>query len=330
MLIDGGHGVIPHGGREWCAGCGGRELGVCCVHEVSDVGNSERDQDTYPQQYSSSDYRDNPTCMTQERERERSLNVLRLNKFRTVYIVRVGRKIKRTYYILFRVKSKDFLSSFSYFRLNFRETVIRYAYLFYSPLFIMANIDHAPSRTMLNLLHILPPFADEAQTRANTIIEINSHSINKYEIITESGQLKLDRVGYSSLAYPFSYGAIPCTWDEDNDPLDIMIVNVTEPLVPGSLVEARIIGIMKFVDGGEVDDKVIAVLADDKRVDHIRTIADLGEYFTKETKYYWEHYKDLKKPGTGEVKGFFDAAEAVRIIEECRDRYDREYRAKVA
>jgi len=139
----------------------------------------------------------------------------------------------------------------------------------------MANIDHKPSKYLLNLLHILPPFADDEKKIANTIIEINANSINKYELITEAGILKLDRVGYSSLAYPFAYGAIPCTWDEDGDPLDIEIVNVTEPLIPGSLVEARIIGIMKFVDGGEVDDKVIAVIADDKRCNHIQTLEDL-------------------------------------------------------
>ncbi len=181
---------------------------------------------------------------------------------------------------------------------------------------------------MLNLLHVLPAFADEGKLRLNTIVELNSHTINKYEIITESGQLKLDRVGFSSLAYPFAYGAIPCTWDLDGDPLDIEIVNVTEPLVPGSLVEARIIGIMKFDDGGEVDDKVIAVLADDKRQDHITHFEQLGEYWQKETQYYWEHYKDLKKPGTCKVNGFFGPEEAVRIIKECEARYTEEYTPK--
>lgn len=169
----------------------------------------------------------------------------------------------------------------------------------------MANIDHAPSKHMLNLLHVLPAFADESENRLNAIIELNSMTINKYEIITESGQLKLDRVGFSSLAYPFAYGAIPCTWDEDGDPLDVEIVGVTEPLVNGCLVEARIIGIMKFDDGGEVDDKVIAVLADDKRMDHITSFEQLGDHWKKETAYYWEHYKDLKKPGTCKVNGFF-------------------------
>jgi inorganic pyrophosphatase len=185
----------------------------------------------------------------------------------------------------------------------------------------MANIDHAPSRKMLNLLHVLPAFAEETELRLNAIVELNSHTINKYELITESGQLKLDRVGYSSLAYPFAYGAIPRTWDEDGDPLDIEIVGVTEPLVPGSLVEARIIGIMKFDDGGEVDDKVIGVLADDKRMAHITSYTQLGDHWKEETEYYWEHYKDLKKPGTCHVNGFFDSAEAVRIVKECEARY---------
>jgi len=182
---------------------------------------------------------------------------------------------------------------------------------------------------MLNLLHVLPAFADEEKGVVNTIVEVSSGSINKYELITESGQLKLDRVGYSSLAYPFTYGAIPCTWDLDGDPLDIEIVNITEPLVPGSLVEARVIGAMKFIDTGEVDDKVIAVLADDKRVDHIKSVEDLGPYFKQETKYYWENYKALKKPDTGVVGEFLDVPEALKIIRESMARYEKEYKPKL-
>jgi inorganic pyrophosphatase len=178
---------------------------------------------------------------------------------------------------------------------------------------------------MLNLLHVLPAFASEEKSIVNTIVENNAGSLNKYEIITESGQLKLDRVGYSPLVYPFAYGAIPMTWDEDNDPLDIVIGNITEAFVPGSLVEIRIIGMMKFVDTGEVDDKIIGVVNDDRRNDHINTIDDLGEYFKTETKYFWEKYKELKKPGTGITKGFFDKNEAVKVIKECEDRYRNVY-----
>jgi len=192
----------------------------------------------------------------------------------------------------------------------------------------MANINSGPYMYTPNLLHLLEPYTNDDKDVINVIVELNSQTINKYELITETGHLKLDRVGYSSLAYPFTYGAIPMTWDLDGDPLDAVIVNVTEPLIPGSLVEARIIGVMKFVDGGEVDDKVICVLNDDKRVDHIKTIEDLGEYWKKETTYYWEHYKDLKKPGSGSVEGYFDVVEAKKVIDECSERYQSEYMPK--
>lgn len=189
----------------------------------------------------------------------------------------------------------------------------------------MANIDHKPSKFMLNLQHVLPVYADEKKGVVNGLIEINSNSINKYEFITESGQLKLDRVGYSSLAYPVAYGLIPRTWDQDHDMLDFIIANVTEPLVPGSLAELRVIGVMKFEDGGERDDKIITVLSDDKRMDHINSFEELGGHWQKETEHYFEHYKDLKKPGTCKVLGFFDKGEATKIIKECEKRYQDIY-----
>ena len=192
----------------------------------------------------------------------------------------------------------------------------------------MANINHKPSRYMLNLLHVLPAFVDEEKKVVNGLVEINHNSINKYEFIVESGQLKLDRVGYSSLAYPVAYGLIPQTWDQDNDMLDFVIANVTEPLVPGSLAEVRVIGIMKFEDSGERDDKIITVLSDDKRMDHIDSYGDLGEHWQKETEHYFEHYKDLKKPGTCKVLGFFDTQEALKIIKECEERYKELYLKK--
>lgn len=193
----------------------------------------------------------------------------------------------------------------------------------------MANINQKPSKYMYNLLHVLPPFANEEKGVVNAIIEVSAGSINKYEMITESGQLKLDRVGYSSLSYPFTYGAIPMTWDYDGDPLDVEIVNITEPLVPGSLVEARVIGVMKFIDGGEVDDKIIAVLNDDRRSDHIKTVDDLGDYFKTETKYFWENVKALKKAGTGVVETFYGPEEAMKVLNECALKYQKEYAPKL-
>jgi inorganic pyrophosphatase len=63
-------------------------------------------------------------------------------------------------------------------------------------------------------------------------------------------------------------------------------------------------------------------------MDHITSYEQLGAHWQKETQYYWEHYKDLKKPGTCKVNGFFDAVEAVKIIKECEARYQNEYAPK--
>ena len=192
----------------------------------------------------------------------------------------------------------------------------------------MSNIDHKPSKYMLNLQHVLPAFVNESKGIINGLVEINSSSINKYEFITESGQLKLDRVGYSSLAYPVAYGAIPQTWDQDNDLLDFVIANVTEPLASGCLLEARVIGVMKFEDDGERDDKIITVLSDDKRMDHINSFEELGRHWQEQTKYYFEHYKHLKKPDTCKVLGFFGKEEAIKIIKESEERYKEIYLKK--
>ena len=75
----------------------------------------------------------------------------------------------------------------------------------------------------------------------------------------------------------------------------------------------------------ERDDKIITVLAEDKRMDHIDSYTDLGEHWEKEAAHYFEHYKDLKKPGTCKVLGFAEADEAVKIIKDCEERYKAEY-----
>ena len=131
------------------------------------------------------------------------------------------------------------------------------------------------------------------------------------------------------MAYPITYGAIPSTLDEDGDALDVLVAGVSEPLPAGCLAETRVIGIMKFVDSGEVDDKVITVLSDDRRMDHIKTLADIGEHHLKEIQHYFEHYKDLRKPGSCEVKGFFDTKEAMKVIQGCAKRYKTNYAPKL-
>ncbi len=106
------------------------------------------------------------------------------------------------------------------------------------------------------------------------IIEIPKGSRAKYELDKESGLLKLDRVLYSSVYYPANYGFIPKTYCDDNDPLDILILSQIE-VVPMCIMDAKVIGVMQMIDGGEADDKIIAVAAHDMSVAHINDISEL-------------------------------------------------------
>ncbi len=195
---------------------------------------------------------------------------------------------------------------------------------------IMASLNLNYSRTVPNPIYTIPTFvSDDDQRCVNCLIEIPKGTINKYEYLNDIGLLKLDRVGYSSLAYPFSYGAIPCTLDEDGDPLDVMVVYETEKFFPGCLIEGRVIGVMKMVDGEEVDDKILVVPNNDKRYDHINEINEIPEYLIKEFTYYWTHYKDMKKPGTVSIEGFLNSNDAVDVIMKSIERYEKEILPKL-
>ena len=94
------------------------------------------------------------------------------------------------------------------------------------------------------------------------IIEIPKGSKAKYELDKESGLLKLDRVLFSAVHYPANYGFIPQTYCDDKDPLDILVICSVD-VEPLCLIEAKVIGVMHMIDGGEIDDKIIAVAAHD-------------------------------------------------------------------
>lgn len=127
----------------------------------------------------------------------------------------------------------------------------------------------------------------------NSIIEIPRGSRAKYEIDKESGLIKLDRVIYASMYYPHNYGFIPQTLGEDHDPLDVMVLTQVA-VVPRCLIPSKVIGVMRMVDRGEADDKIIAVAENDASVSHYDTIERLPEYFRIELKHFFENYKMLE------------------------------------
>lgn len=155
----------------------------------------------------------------------------------------------------------------------------------------------------------------------NVVVEIPTGSNNKIEWDRQLSAFKLDRVEPLIFAKPTNYGFIPQTLDEDGDELDALIITDT-PLPTGVYLEARIIGIMKFIDDGEVDDKVVVVPADDRHTGNaIQSLADLPEQLIKQIEFHFNHYKALKKPGSTKVDHWGDAEEAKTTIKDCQVRW---------
>ena len=155
----------------------------------------------------------------------------------------------------------------------------------------------------------------------NVVVEIPTGSNHKIEWDREHACFMLDRVEPMAFAKPCNYGFIPQTIDEDGDELDALIIT-DQPLTTGIWLKARILGVMKFVDGGEVDDKIICVPADDRNNgDKYQKLEDLPEQLIKQIEFHFNHYRDLKKAGSTEVKEFADVKTAKKVIKDSIERY---------
>jgi inorganic pyrophosphatase len=167
-------------------------------------------------------------------------------------------------------------------------------------------------------------FGENSPSIINGIIEIPKGSRAKYELDKESGLLKLDRVLYSSVYYPANYGFIPQTYCDDKDPLDILIISQVD-VVPMCIVEAKVIGVMRMIDGGEADDKIIAVAAGDPSVNHFNDISELPQHFISEIRNFFEDYKKLENK-TVVVEEFQDRILAMEIVEKAISDYKEKFK----
>ncbi len=159
-------------------------------------------------------------------------------------------------------------------------------------------------------------YGDNAPEEVNVVIEIQRGSINKYELDKKSGRLLLDRVNGTALGYPADYGYIPDTLCDDGDPLDALLV-IFESVPPGVVVPARPIGVLKMIDDGEGDEKLVCVPSDDVSKAHIKSVEDLGPNFKQMIEHFYTHYKDWKNDWKGSpvsFNGWGDASEAKQIV----------------
>ena len=176
---------------------------------------------------------------------------------------------------------------------------------------------------MADFNKILTP-GDYENGEINVVVEIPTGSNHKIEWDRKNACFMLDRVEPIAFAKPCNYGFIPQTLDEDGDELDVLLIT-EQPLTTGIYTTARVLGIMKFVDDGEVDDKIIAVPADDRNNgDCYQKIEDLPKRLIEQIEFHFNHYKDLKKPGTTKVEKFGDIAEAKDIIKAAIERWNKQ------
>lgn len=174
---------------------------------------------------------------------------------------------------------------------------------------------------MADFNQVLTP-GDWENGLVNAVVEIPKGSILKVEWDRKRACFMLDRVEPAIYAKPVSYGFIPQTKDVDGDELDVLVV-CAEPIATGVWLEAKVIGVLNFIDDGDADHKIVVVPADDRNTgDSINTLEDLGERWKQQISEHFAHYKDLKKPGSTVVEGWGDVEAAKAIIKSSIDRYN--------
>lgn len=155
------------------------------------------------------------------------------------------------------------------------------------------------------------------------VVEIPLGSNVKYEMDKETGLIHVDRVLFTSMVFPFNYGFIPGTLEEDGDPVDVVLLS-HDPFVPGSVVRARPVALLEMEDENGYDSKVIAVPHEkvDNRFEGIRDVGDLSEAVKERIKHFFEHYKELEKGKWVRVTGWQGREKALEVIRRAIERFN--------
>ncbi len=140
----------------------------------------------------------------------------------------------------------------------------------------------------------------------------------KYEIDKASGAMFVDRYLYTEMRYPCNYGFVPHTLSPDGDPIDVMVVG-NRPLVPGSVVRARPVGVLMMTDDKGSDEKILAVPHQTltSYYDKIATYHDLPNILIEKITHFFSHYKDLEKGKWTTIEGWAGIERARELISEA-------------
>jgi inorganic pyrophosphatase len=180
---------------------------------------------------------------------------------------------------------------------------------------------HTETITSHNFLNDFPAFVGDSLV--NIVIEIPAGSNQKWEVNKETGFLEWQRISQDSLRmvqflpYPANYGMIPGTLlpageGGDDDPLDVFLLGVAHER--GSVVSGRIVGVIRMLDQGEYDDKLIAVPVDDWHY-RVKTLSQLDSLYPGITQILATWLASYKGPGTIQVTGIEDEISAWAILQ---------------
>lgn len=162
------------------------------------------------------------------------------------------------------------------------------------------------------------PSGENPPKDVNVVVEVPlGGDAIKYEIDKPSGAMFVDRFLYTDMRYPCNYGFIPQTLADDGDPVDVMVVG-NRPLVPGSVVGVRPVGVLLMEDEAGMDEKILAVPCPrlTRYYAKIDCYTDLPDILIERIRHFFEHYKDLEPDKWVKVVGWRDREEAERLIVE--------------
>jgi len=160
------------------------------------------------------------------------------------------------------------------------------------------------------------PVGENAPWDVNVVIEIaQGSSPVKYEVDKESGAVFVDRFMHCAMYYPANYGFIPQTLAQDGDPLDALVVGAV-PVLPGSVIRCRPIGVLMMEDESGIDQKILMMHVDKLNpfFYNIKDYTDLPPYLLEQITHFFEHYKDLEKNKWVKVTGYENAEKAAALI----------------
>jgi inorganic pyrophosphatase len=170
----------------------------------------------------------------------------------------------------------------------------------------------------------LVPTGRDVPNDVNVIVEIPKDADPvKYEVDKATGAIFVDRILSTPMRYPCNYGYIPHTLCGDGDPADVLVI-LPLPLVPGSVIRCRPVGVMMMQDEAGSDEKLLAVPIDKvfSGYTHVHDIGRVSKHWLERIGHFFQHYKDLEPGKWVKISGWGDAEQARRIIGEAVERFN--------